>query len=427
MCSLKSEKGWNAIRIGEWTLRETHSGRWKVSGPHGGFTLHEVGGTRWRYIFGNAQLGTQRRETFDAVGVEDALHTATKILFPKPTSPVADKKAQIEEVLDQALSTCHGEPYHCATLKKHAGYFKVWCRLHHLRYWEQLQITQIREYAHYQLARGCSRKTVLHYLEPIRLTARWAMEVCPEESRLVFDGLKLPPKAGLTLRYSQRKARTYLPLVQVVEFLDWLRSERFPESLRAGIALQGLCGLQLQEALRLTWDRVDLARGTIVIEEDRRHDPAVAGVKNEYRVRCLPLPELVLQILCSLKARVPHTKGRELVVRTPNSKAYAHRVTRALYRWKADVRLAPKDLRNTLPTEAEKGKWMSVWVRRYFGHAPATIMERAYLAEQEADVGIAEGQDLFVERLRKEVVSHIDAEVEKCKKLHSVPGENVVS
>ena len=118
MCSLKSEKGWNTIRIGEWTLRETQPGRWKVSGSIGGFTLHEVGCTRWRFIFGNAQLGTQRREAFNAVGVEDALHKASKILFPKPASSVSDLKLRIEEVLDRSLSTCHGEPYHRATLKK---------------------------------------------------------------------------------------------------------------------------------------------------------------------------------------------------------------------------------------------------------------------------------------------------------------------
>ncbi len=63
---------------------------------------------------------------------------------------------------------------------------------------------------------------------------------------------------------------------------------------------------------------------------------------------------------------------------------------------------------------------MSVWVRRYFGHAPATMIEAAYLAEHAADGGVAEGTDAFVEMLRYEVVSHIDAEVEKCKKLHKV-------
>ncbi|MCA9429589.1 MAG: hypothetical protein KC940_03670 [Candidatus Omnitrophica bacterium] len=106
-----------------------------------------------------------------------------------------------------------------------------------------------------------------------------------------------------------------------------------------------------------------------------------------------------------------------MVIDVPNVKAYSHRVNRMFLAWNPAHRIPPKDLRNTLPTEAERGGWMSIWVRRYFGHAPATIIERAYLAEQAVDEGIEEGTDLFVENLRKEVVVHIDEAVEKCNKM----------
>lgn len=112
----------------------------------------------------------------DAVGVEEAVHKVGEILFPNLSSQTKDLRLRIDEVIDQALSVVHGEPYHRATLKKHAGYFKDWCQKRKLRHWEQLQMSFIREYAQYHLARACSRKTVLHYLEPIRLMARWAME-----------------------------------------------------------------------------------------------------------------------------------------------------------------------------------------------------------------------------------------------------------
>lgn len=36
------------------------------------------------------------------------------------------------------------------------------------------------------------------------------------------------------------------------------------------------------------------------------------------------------------------------------------------------------------------------------------------------DAAVAEGTDAFVEKLRREVVYHIDVEIEKCKMLHSV-------
>jgi len=91
------------------------------------------------------------------------------------------------------------------------------------------------------------------------------------------------------------------------------------------------------------------------------------------------------------------------------------------------IHTPPKDLRNTLPTEAEKGGWMSIWVRRYFGHAPANMIERSYLAEVEGDWRKESEVDSFVEKLREKVVVHIDAEVKKSKKMHSVDLRKVVS
>jgi len=40
---------------------------------------------------------------------------------------------------------------------------------------------------------------------------------------------------------------------------------------------------------------------------------------------------------------------------------------------------------------------MSIWVRRYFGHAPANMIERSYLAEVEGDWTNDKEVDSFVE------------------------------
>ncbi len=47
-------------------------------------------------------------------------------------------------------------------------------------------------------------------------------------------------------------------LEDVADFLDWLRIDE--PRLEVGAALQGLAGLQLQEATRLTWQKVDLSQ-----------------------------------------------------------------------------------------------------------------------------------------------------------------------
>jgi len=48
-----------------------------------------------------------------------------------------------------------------------------------------------------------------------------------------------------------------------------------------GVLLQGLCGLQLQEAVRLRVNNVNLDDATITIEGD---------VKNKWHVRKIPVP-----------------------------------------------------------------------------------------------------------------------------------------
>jgi integrase len=71
--------------------------------------------------------------------------------------------------------------------------------------------------------------------------------------------------------------RSYLPIGSLLEFLNWLPGHTHAASVLPGAALQGLCGLQLQEALRLTWDHVDLEAGTITIEKTDEGTPTPQG------------------------------------------------------------------------------------------------------------------------------------------------------
>ena len=64
------------------------------------------------------------------------------------------------------------------------------------------------------------------------------------------------------------------------------------------------------------------------------------------------------------------------------------------------MKIKPKDLRNTLQTEAIDGGWYGYYVQRYVGHAPQTIGERHYHGDQ--------GKRL-IPLFREKVVSHIEA------------------
>jgi hypothetical protein len=271
MRSLKREGVQEIVRLDEWTARSHGGGRWKVTGPNGTFTLHEMGSLRWRFFFGTPQRNSQRRQALDGAGIQEAISRTTEALFGKENRPTVEKAVfTIEQVFEACLESSGGEPYHRATLKKHSGYFLDWCKRRHLRNWHEILPQFAREYAAFQLKRGCSRKTVQHYLEPVRLASTWAATNHPEAFRHITQSLRLPSKAGNALRYSDQNRRCYIPIGSLLEFLEWLPGHTHAASVLPGVALQGLCGLQLQEALRLTWDRVDLKGGTITIEEDRR-------------------------------------------------------------------------------------------------------------------------------------------------------------
>ena len=85
----------------------------------------------------------------------------------------------------------------------------------------------------------------------------------------------------------------------------------------------------------------------------------------------------------------------------------------ALNKWCDGQRpIPPKDLRNTLPTEATNGGWDGYFVNRYLGHSPQTMAERHYHGE------VSRNGESMIDLLRKHVVCHIDFLVNCCTILH---------
>lgn len=166
-------------------------------------------------------------------------------------------------------------------------------------------------------------------------------------------------------------------LEDALAFCDWLRENR--PHLEAGACLQGLAGLQLQESLRVTWDKVDLKRGLVEISGE---------VKNDYRNRVIPVCARVLEGLVRSRTRLSKGKVREIqdsVVTGVHGAAfedfrsYGRQLAAAIRAWNAECGWAPKDLRNCLPTFATmEGIHGTVW-EQYIGHAPKTVTERHYV------------------------------------------------
>ena len=166
-------------------------------------------------------------------------------------------------------------------------------------------------------------------------------------------------------------------LVDVLDFLDYLRSEN--PRLETGVALQGLVGLRVTEALRLTWDRVDMERGLIEIS---------GKVKRPWSERVIPVVGRVREALETARtirtmSKVQYMKNQPVLI-DANGNGYRHHdaygraFKRAIKRWNGKVGWAPKDLRNCLVTFSEtEGVRNSMW-KQYEGRAPESVEERHY-------------------------------------------------
>ena len=177
--------------------------------------------------------------------------------------------------------------------------------------------------------------------------------------------------------------------------MDWLARDKNRDRLTVGVALQGLVGHQLQEALRLTWGKVNFSDETITID---------GVVKNPYRIRKIPVPRVVVWLLRRSKSEsnyvgLPYEIYSEF-------HHYCHAVRCELRRWNPKVDIKPKDLCNTIQTAAIDGGWYGYYIQRYVGHAPATIGERHYHGDQ--------GKRL-IPLFKEKVVVYLEAEIAKWK------------
>ncbi|MEQ8821205.1 MAG: site-specific integrase [Sumerlaeia bacterium] len=202
-------------------------------------------------------------------------------------------------------------------------------------------------------------------------------------------------------------------LEDVGEFVDWIRDNR--PWMEVGPALQGLAGLQLQEALRLTWDKVDLDRGIIEIS---------GVIKNDYRERTIPVCGRVLDALrrahehrClrEQKRGVVDVAGHVVVDSDgrgyKDHKAYSRRVRDCRRAWNSDVTWPPKDLRNCLVTFCEDCGLQTALFEQYVGHAAKTVSDMSYKPRRLATFTKAERtrQEHALDVYRRLVIEPIEA------------------
>lgn len=355
---------------------------------------------------------------------------------PKPVVVVASDDMTIEQAFAVTLaSASRGEmgtrDWNAATKRFLTWAGKTYPRL---KLWKDIPFEVFEEYlATYEGKSGTRRRLVM---QPLVQTARRMFRKYKVPN--LCDGLGISSKLDRTPRHVYVR--------DVLSFLDYLRDNA--PHIEVGAALQGLAGLQLLEALRLTWDKVDLKAGLVEISGE---------VKNEYRNRVIPVCGRVLD---ALKRAYPGTRADRLsmhVVLSDDGLPYAGKsalnygkvVTRLMRgtstvekrrtkpgktrgakqkapkpkikpnlveSWNKDCPWQPKDLRNCLPTLATmEGIESALW-DQYIGHAPRGVTARNYIprltaAMQGEKDALNDAMDVF----RKLVVAVVEKAIERAQ------------
>jgi len=204
----------------------------------------------------------------------------------------------ISEALLRASETRNWMEYTRREDSRNCEYFLEWVDKEGLAFWHEIRFEHVLKYQKSLKDRGLAFDTIRLYLLPIRRAAAWVAANWPKHYVNICQSMRISRRDSHTATYNEEEGNPYLPIHRVLDFLDWLARDARRDHLTVGVALQGLAGLQLQEALRLTWEKVDLNDDTLTID---------GVVKNRYRIRKIPIPNVVAWLLRRARHSVNQT------------------------------------------------------------------------------------------------------------------------
>lgn len=355
-------------------------------------------GGRTVFVWSGRKAGRPTRITlgrFPLMSLEQARRAAHEVAGKADReSRALQKRYTLQEAFDEALAASSRGEHAREDWHRAVRAFTTWItkRYPQTRFWNDLDRTIVKEYL--ATRDGLSDTTRRLALQPICQTSKFMH--LEHETRHFAESL------GIGSKLLKTPAAVYLR--DVAEFLDFLRENN--PALEAGAALQGLAGLQLLEALRLTWDKIDLERGLIEVSGE---------VKNVYRNRVIPIPSRALEALQRAKAR-PMT-GEQHVVLSERGHSfegssalnYSKRLKRAMLAWNPQCEWAAKDLRNALPTYAAQSGILCLAWEQYAGHAARGVTGRHYVPKlASGTIGEADALSEQMNVFRRLVVEPIE-------------------
>ena len=343
---------------------------YRVSGKGLQFSVREVVPGTWG--MSSKSSGSRKRKRYPAKDLTDAIRKSGAMLAATGTIP---ETMTVATVLTRWVGRTSGSPDTKSDYLQSVEYFVRW--LGKGTRWSALKLETLERYANSILERGLSHRAVDVYTRPIRSASRWAAANWPDTFRDFAFGFKLPRS-----KTSRRKQRA-LSFDQAGEFILFLRHHPEGWDILPNVVLGALCGLRVREVLRLTWDDIDLNRGTV----------AVYGAKTAESNRVLPLPALVHQVLSD------HPQDTDQVSHYLDETAFRKILQERLSEWTPGFTMWAMELRNTIQTEGG-GFWPQYWIDRWYGHVPKDVGTRHY--DQKAE-------DTLFNGLVTEIRDRIDA------------------
>jgi len=401
------------LRLDNWIV-EIATDKMKVRENSGrrNFTLQKAGVSKWK-LSGMSSKGSRHRETFGADHLEGAVqHSISRLYGIVKLEETSQEPLNIAQAMDRAIRASHGQEENKKNLRRYAKYFINWAQCEKLYWWHEIRRSHVDTYINSLVERKLKRKTILNYLEPIRMTGN---RMCDDDPALINPtrNLRLRTDLGKSHQYDDLHGHDALSIEEVLEFADWLSSSKFGRILRVGVLISGLMGMRQREVGHLTWSNVDMINKTVTIQEETEHKP-----KNTYSVRRHPLPENIYEELANLprssKTIIDFKKLRKLRGCEPAESItdavlyYTHLVRIMMNQWRPGIKLSGKDLRNTLQTTALDNplEWNKSLVDRFCGHSPKSMMERHYFADRNSRL---------LQLYREQVIPMIDKQVTRFK------------
>jgi integrase len=220
--------------------------------------------------------GGYLRRRFHAPSLQHALEAAP-VVAGLEKSPEERNRISLADAFSMALQNTNRRERSRLDWAKAVDKFMTWLRKHHplCTHWGMMTRQILREYLN-----GCYAGKSANYrrlqMQPLLQTAAFMHRE--------YEFSAIGERLGIGSKLKTLPRTVYLE--DVISFCDFLRDRK--SHLEVGACLQGLAGLQLLEALRLTWKNVDLECGLIEITGE---------VKNQYRNRVIPVCGRVLDAL----------------------------------------------------------------------------------------------------------------------------------